>query len=262
MADPSEVADEVLRWHAERRRFLPFAAKLRIEDARAAYDVQDLVVRRRAEASGARPIGYKIGLTSPRMQQLCGVASPMAGVVLDRHVYRSGATLALSHFVRLGVEFEVAVRIGRDIDPGMVPTTPEAASAFIDAVCPAIELVDDRDANYTEGLDALSLIADNAWSAGIVLGEFRTTYPDPGDLAADVSRNGQSIDHGNSRAALGHPFAPVAWLAEHLASRGKTLRRGDVVMTGSIVPTRFPEPGERYRLTLEGLGSVEVAITA
>jgi hypothetical protein len=33
-------------------------------------------------------------------------------------------------------------------------------------------------------------------------------------------------------------------------------------MTGSIVPTRFPKPGERYRLTLEGVGLVEIAIKA
>lgn len=261
MADPSEVAGEVLRWHADRRRFEPFAAKLGIEDMSAAYDVQDVVVQRRSAESGARPVGYKIGLTSPRMQQLCGVNTPLSGIVLDKHVYLSGAAVALSPFVHLGIEFEVAVRIGRDIDPANLPTIPEAAGEFVDAICPAIELIEDRSADYSKGLDALSLVADNSWNVGIVLGEFQTSYPDPGALAAEVSLNGETIDHGNSREALGHPFAPVIWLAQHLASRGKTLHRGDVIMTGSIVPTRFPKAGERYRLSLEGLGAVEVAIT-
>jgi 2-keto-4-pentenoate hydratase len=257
MAGPNEIASEVLRWHAEQRAFEPFAARMGIADLSAAYDVQDIVVQRRSDGSGARPVGYKIGLTSPRMQQMCGVKSPLSGVILEKHVYPSGANVALSDFVHLGIEFEVAVRIGRDVEPDNLPADAGAARKFVDAICPAIELVDDRSADYAKGLDALSLAADNSWSAGIVLGEFQNTYPDPGDLAADVFLDGETVDHGNSREAHGHPFAPKIWLAQHLASRGRILRHGDVVMTGSIVRTRFPEAGERYRMMLEGLGSVE-----
>src|SRR5215208_7055335 len=86
MSDPTEVAGEVLRWHVERRRFESFAAQFGIGDVSAAYNVQDVVVRRRSEDSGARPVGYKIGLTSPRMQQMCGVDFPLSGVVLDNLV--------------------------------------------------------------------------------------------------------------------------------------------------------------------------------
>jgi 2-keto-4-pentenoate hydratase len=181
--------------------------------------------------------------------------------VLAADVDHSGASIPVSRFVRLGIEFEVAVRIGQDLDPASLPATPADAAAVVDAICPAIELIEDRDADYSGGLDALSLVADNAWNAGIVLGDFRTAFPEPGNLAAEVALDGETIDRGNSRDALGHPFAPVVWLAKHLASRGQALRRGDIVMTGSIVPTRFPKAGERYRLTLEGLGSVEVALT-
>lgn len=95
-----------------------------------------------------------------------------------------------------------------------------------------------------------------------MLGAFTTDFPEPGDIPATVALNGETIDQGNSRDALGHPYAPVAWLAKHLASRGQRLRRGDVVMTGSIVPTRFPKTGERYRLTLEGVGDVELALAS
>lgn len=262
MTDAAEVAGEVLRWHAQRQRFEPFAARFGIVDASSAYDVQDIVVRRRCEERGAEPAGYKIGLTSPRMQQMCGIDSPIAGVVLGTDVHASGASVSLSRFVRLGIEFELAARIGRDVDASNPPATVADAAAIVEAICPAIELVEDRNADYSKGLDALSLVADNSWNGGIVLGEFRTAFPEPGNIAAEVALNGETIDHGNSRDALGHPFAPVAWLAKHLANRGQALRRGDVVMTGSIVPTRFPKPGERYRLTLEDLGAVELALTS
>jgi 2-keto-4-pentenoate hydratase len=261
MIDAGEVAAEVLRWHAQRRRFEPFAARFGITDAASAYDAQDVLVRRRREERGSAPAGYKIGLTSPRMQAMCGVDAPIAGVVLAADVHHSGASIPVSRFVRLGIEFEVAVRIGRDVDSTRLPATADDAAAIVDAVCPAIELIEDRGADYSRGLDALSLVADNSWNAGIVLGEFRTAFPEPGNLSAEVALDGETIDRGNSRDALGHPFAPVVWLAKHLASRGQALRRGDIVMTGSIVPTRFPKAGERYRLMLEGLGAVEVALT-
>jgi len=47
----------------------------------------------------------------------------------------------------------------------------------IDGVCAAIELVDDRSADYAK-LDVLSLVADNSWNGGIVLSEFATKWPD------------------------------------------------------------------------------------
>lgn len=260
MTDAAEIAGQVLRWHAQRERFEPFAARFGIVDVSSAYDVQDVVVRRRCDERGTKPVGYKIGLTSPRMQTMCGINSPIAGVVLGTEVHSSGSSVPLSRFVRLGIEFELAVRIARDVDAGAVPETIAETAAIVEAICPAVELVEDRDADYSKGLDALSLVADNSWNGGIVLGDFRTDFPEPGDIAATVALNGETIDRGNSRDALGHPYAPVAWLAKHLAGRGQNLRQGDVIMTGSIVPTRFPKAGERYRLTLDGVGSVDIAI--
>jgi 2-keto-4-pentenoate hydratase len=262
MIKVGDVAAEVLEWHAQKRRFEPFAARCGIADVRAAYDVQDALVRMRCEERATAPVGYKIGLTSPRMQAMCGIDSPIAGAVLGTDVHASGSSLPLSRFVRLGIEFELAVRVGQDVDAASLPATPADAATIVDAICPAIELVEDRDADYSKGLDALSLVADNSWNAGIVLGEFRTSFPEPGDIAAEVTLNGEVIDRGNSGDALGHPFTPLVWLARHLADRGQALRRGDVVMTGSIVPTRFPKPGESYRLTLDGLGAVEVALAS
>ena len=51
------------------------------------------------------------------------------------------------------------------------PFTAEAIRPHIDGVCAAIEIVDDRNADYAN-LDVLSLVADNSWNGGIVLSEF------------------------------------------------------------------------------------------
>jgi 2-oxo-3-hexenedioate decarboxylase/2-keto-4-pentenoate hydratase len=52
----------------------------------------------------------------------------------------------------------------------------------------------------------------------------------------------------------------VAWLAEHLADTGGSLRAGDIVMTGNLVTTKFPPGPCSYQFELRGLGSVGILI--
>src|SRR5690606_35909553 len=126
---------------------------------------------------GTTTAGYKIGLTSQRMQAMCGIDSPIAGVILANRVYDSGLAIARSRYGRLGVEFEIGVRLGRDLPAAAAPYDFATVAAAIDAVCPAIEIVDDRAADY-RGLDMLSLVADNAWNAGVILGRFHHAWAD------------------------------------------------------------------------------------
>ena len=49
-------------------------------------------------------------------------------------------------------------------------------------------------------------------------------------------------------------------LFRSLAANGGRLRRGDIVMTGSLVPTRFPAVGEDYRFAVTGIGDVALKI--
>ena len=185
-------------------------------------------------------VGYKVGLTSAAMQAFCGIDHPIAGVVLARRVHRSGASVRRSDFGRLGLEFEIAVRIKSDVPVTGMPYTAEMIPPHIGGVCAAIELVDDRSADYAN-LDVLSLVADNSWNAGIVLSEFATTWPDLESVPGRATKDGVAIGEGHGRDILGHPFNSVAWLATQLASRGAGLKAGQVVMTGSVMKTVFPE---------------------
>ena len=73
---------------------------------------------------------------------------------------------------------------------GHIPTVADVAAA-VDGVCPAIEIIDDRGADY-RSLDAFSLIADNAWNGGIVLGDFTPSFPDLAAIEAVVSVDGEN----------------------------------------------------------------------
>lgn len=256
MIDTAAAADLLLREHDERTPFSSIREAFPFDDIAVSYDIQREFVHRLCEREGCGTVGYKIGLTSARMQAMCGIPHPIGGQILQTRVHRSGARVALSEHVRLGVECEIAVRLGRDIDADSLPATIAELSGAVAAVAPAFELIEDRNADYAS-LDMLTIVADNSWNSGVVLGEFRESWPDLEAVAGIVEVNGAEVDRGFGRDALGHPFEPLLWLARHLVHRGETLRAGDIVMTGSLVPTRFPAPGDRYRFSLEGLGTVE-----
>ena len=95
-----------------------------------------------------------------------------------------------------------------------------------------------------------------------MLGEFKSTWPDLGTAKSVLECNGKVIDEGKGSDVLGHPFEPLRWLANNLNALGQTLKAGEIVLTGSWVTTRFPKAGEHYKYTIQGVGSVEITLTA
>jgi 2-keto-4-pentenoate hydratase len=193
------------------------------------------------------------------MQKFCGIDHPIAGVVLANRLHRSGATIRRGEYGRLGLEFEIAVRIKSNVPSMASPHTAETIAPYIGGVCAAVELVDDRAADYTR-LDVLALVADNSWNGGIVLSELVTDWPDLKNVLGKATRDGTAIGEGYGRDILGHPFNSVAWLAAHLAARGESLQTGQIVMTGSVMKTVFPTEDATYGFSLDGIGDVGVTV--
>ena len=253
------AAEWLLAEHRAGHRFTtlsPPADPTTISDA---YDIQDKYVALLRRENGEMA-GYKVGLTSAAMQDFCRINHPIAGSVLASRLHRSGAKVNLKDFGRLGLEFEIAVRIKSDIPATDKTFTAEAIAPHIGGVCAAIELIDDRAADYAS-LDVRSLIADNSWNAGIVLSEFKSAWPDLAPAVGRAIKGDDLISEGYGRDILGHPFNSVAWLVTQLASRGATLKAGEVVMTGSMMKTVVPERDANYRFEIEGLGFVEVRVS-
>src|SRR5580704_16584783 len=138
----------LLTEHQNNTTFRPFAAAWKLENISDAYDVQDRLVALLSPAHG-HSVGYKVGLTSATMQTFCGIDHPIAGVVLASRVHPSGATVRRADFGRLGLEFEIAVRIKSDVPVTAGPCTAGMVAPHVGGVCAAIEIVDDRSADYT-----------------------------------------------------------------------------------------------------------------
>jgi 2-keto-4-pentenoate hydratase len=69
--------------------------------------------------------------------------------------------------------------------------------------------------------------------------------------------------HGPSTARSGNaedPYATLAWVANHLAERGRDLKAGMVVITGSVIPTVSVPSGDRALFTVDGLGEVAMEV--
>jgi 2-keto-4-pentenoate hydratase len=253
------AAEALLAEHKANVRFKPLGppnAPATISDA---YDIQGRYVALLRGEHGD-DVGYKVGLTSATMQTFCGIDHPIAGVVLAGRLHRSGTTARRADFGRLGLEFEIAVRIQSDVPVTGKPFTAATIAPHIGGVCAGIELVDDRGADYTN-LQVLSLVADNSWNGGIVLSEFAAKWPDLEGVLGRATKDNVAIGEGHGRDILGHPFNSVAWLATQLASRGTGLKAGQVVMTGSVMKTIFPTEDASYRFELEKIGAVEVHVT-
>src|SRR5271170_7609692 len=146
--DVTRAAAALLNEHRSGLRFRPFAAAFGIAGVDDAYAVQREYVRLQMQSRGVGTAGHKIGLTTKRMQEMCGIDSPIAGVVLGDRVHRSGASVSASAYGRAGLEFEIAVRLGRDLVPGGHVLGLADVAEAVDAVCPAIEIIDDRRADY------------------------------------------------------------------------------------------------------------------
>ncbi len=256
--DPGPAARHLLDGHRNKTVFTPFAGKFGMDDLDKAYAVQDLFVA--GPGAGAARAGYKIGLTSKAMQDMVNLDQPIAGVVSAAGVTHSPAELSRGDFGRLGLEFEIAVQLAKDIGAGDLPLDRDEIGAFVAAIAPAFEVIDDRGADYSN-LEIFSIVADNSWNSGAVLGEM---IPFDGDLAAatgTLTVNGEIVGTGKGADILGHPFEPLIWLANHLIARGGTLKAGDIVLTGSLLPSRFPEIGDVYEFNVTGLGGVSATIT-
>jgi len=254
MTDAAAFAAEIHQRHSRRARFTLDMPQGRAGDLAFSYATQEALWPLMAQ--GAAIVGWKVGLTTPRMQQMCGVAEPIVGAVLAGRVLASPARVAAGDHVRLGAESEIALRIGAPIPAG---AGPEAALACVDGVCAAFELIEDWGADYGR-LSAATLVADNAWNAGLVTGPIG---PVTGSLAGRkgvLFKDGEPQDEGSSSDVLGDPANALAWVARHLADRGRPLEPGQWVSTGSIVPTRFCEPGQTWRFEVEGLEPVELVV--
>ncbi len=248
--------------HRARKRFGAIAESIAPRSVGEAYAIQDAFVSLKTRQWG--PVaGYKLALTTPQMRHMVGHNDSIAGMLLRAGLQRSPAKVRASDYTRLLVEFEIGLELGADLPASRAPFARRDVASAVSAVVPALELADDRGADYARlSQEFLHLIADNAWNEGAVFGPPTRNWRqlDLAGLRGIATINGVRAGEGRGGDALGHPLEALTWLANHLAGRGRSLRRGDVVITGSLVTSKFPRAGDRVQFSIEHLGRVDLTV--
>ncbi len=245
-------------WDARRARgkYANLPADLTPGSIAEAYAAQE-VYHRLAEPTYGPVAGVKVATTTKVMQELMGITHPCGGAIFARTIHPSPARIAKSDFVNLRIESEIALKLGSDMPAGHEPWTAESVVPHVAGAMPAYELIEDRNAVYTE-TNAVSMIVDNCWNGGVVAGTPRSVKPEAIiGVTGRQTLNGKQIGEGKSE----NPFATLAWLANLLAERKRGLKAGMVVITGSLIPTFSILSGDTCVFTVDGLGECVMDVT-
>ena len=240
-------------WDARQRRetYRNLPDDLRPASIAEAYAAQE-VYYRLAEPVYGVVVGAKIATTTKVMQQLMGITHPCGGAIFARTLHSSPARLRMDDFVNLRVESEIALELGTDLPASGAPWSRDAVAPAVAGAMPAFELIEDRHAEYQE-TEAASLIVENCWNGGVVVGR-RKSVPVAAlvGIAGRLTIGGAAVGEGRAE----DPCATLAWLANHLAERGRDLKAGMVIITGSVITTVSIARGERAVFAADGLGEV------
>jgi 2-keto-4-pentenoate hydratase len=151
-------------------------------------------------------------------------------------------------------EPEIAVNLGGDLEP---PFDEETTRGAIASIGPAIELADiDPPPETVEGI-----LTGNIFHRGVILGA-----PDParagadlGGLEARVRPKGQEeIRTDQLESLTGKLVHVVTHLATQLAANGVTIRSGEIVICGSVVPPIALSPGTKMEFELSPMPAISV----
>lgn len=226
-------------------------ADISIDDA---YQVSLDILKRR-EADGETLIGKKIGVTSDAVQNMLKVGQPDFGFLTNKMLCEG--SLSLQNMIAPKAEGEIAFLLGRDLKgPGVTEADVLAAT---EAVMPCFEIVDSRIADWK--IKIQDTIADNASCGMFAVNRDDQKDPRSVDLVGCemiVKKNGEELSRGVGAAALGNPLTCVAWLANTLGEYGIALCKGDIILSGSLVPLEAVQAGDTMSLTISGIGSLAI----
>jgi len=214
-----------------------------------AYEIQEAVIRQLGEPIG----GWKVGAASANSAAFCAP-------IWMKMIRPSPASYDARELRRIGIEAEIALRLGRDL-PARSAVHDRAEVTAGAALHPVIEVVDSR---YSDprSLDRLSILADNFSNGGLVYGAAVLDWEklDLGQTRITVTEDGEPFADSAGSAAR-DPVAALVDFANLMNSRGGT-KAGTFVTTGSWTGMVFTKRGTRIVADFGPLGRVEVTFPA
>jgi len=222
-----------------------------------AYSIQEKLLEQRLKNNNTVKIGAKLGLTSKAKQDMMGVNEAIIGDLHADMLTYEWEPLDCTYLIHPKTEPEIAFYIDKDIQGDNI--TEKDILKATKYIAPALEVIDSRYKDFTFNL--ADVIADNCSSKKFVVGS-KLTLPHSVDLSnigVVMSKNGNVEQTGSSAAVLGHPLKAMAWAANELDRRGKSLKKGDIILSGAISEAIKIESGDTIVAEFHHLGSVSLS---
>ena len=254
--DPAVPAADLYAAARQATPIAPLREQFPDLDETQSYAVQQALLDL-LRAGGAQRTGAKIGATNPAALAAFGLKESTSGELFTIGAVADGGVLASAGLIHPKIECEVAFRLKADLVGPHV--TPEQAAAAVESVHAAFEVADARTAGWNVKMP--EMIADNVFQANYVLAEGLPLAER--DLAAETVTllvNGTEAARGAGANVLGSPLNALAWLANHLAARGKQLYAGDIVLAGSLTPLVAIKAGDQLEAVFSSIGSVRLTL--
>ena len=226
-------------------------------DLAQAYAVQNKLVELLVPKLG-QPAGYKVGCTNSAARELLGIDSCFSGRCFEYGIHQSPLVLNSEDFHMVGIEPEIAVRVGDDLLAGESWTAERVAELSVE-IMPSIEVVESRFSTWPH-MGSLAAIADNGVHRELILGEPETDWSMESVNGAEVTLTAgdQIVQQGNAANVDGGPFGVLAWLANHLNSQGTLLKAGEVVTTGVMTSIYDASRGQNLEADYGPLGASRI----
>lgn len=211
-----------------------------------AYAIQDRVT---AQLGGVA--GWKVGAPSP-------TAEPVAAPLPRSLVKPSPSVWPPGSFRLIGVEAEIAFRIGRDLPASSQTRSLAQVRDVVSSLHVAIEIVDSRIAAYPK-VDRFWALADNQNNGGFTYDPVGVPWTERDLTEAPVRLilDGAVRMEQRGGNTAGDPVRLLVWLVNHACSVRGGLPEGTMITTGSYTGTIFVEPNSDCVAEFEGLGRAE-----
>jgi 2-oxo-3-hexenedioate decarboxylase len=221
-----------------------------------AYLIQRASMQHRYD-DGERMIGLKLGFTSRAKMIQMGVDSLIWGWLTDAMLEEDGAVVDLQRFIHPRVEPEVCFLTRRTIDR---PLTALEAVDYLEAVAPAIEIIDSRYQAFKFSLE--DVVADNCSSSGLVVGAWSKDFANLVNAGVLMRIDGRVVQAGSTAAILGHPLRSLVQASQLLAKAEIVLPAGSLIMAGAATAAEALHPGTHVSVEIAGFGECGFSVAA
>ena len=245
MADIRGLAERVDNAAKDAKEIAQLSERISLDEA---YAVQKESMGRRF-ARGEKQVGIKMGFTSRDKMVQMGVHDMIWGRLTDAMIVEDGGSTSFKRYVHPRIEPEIAFLLKRDL---VGTVTPLQALSAVEAIAPAIEIIDSRYKAFKFSLT--DVVADNSSSSGFVVGPWHEPDVDFSNLGIVVSFNGTPVLVGSTAAILGHPLRSLVAAARFAAEAAEPLRQGWIVMAGGASHAEALKPGLWVECEVQNLG--------